>query len=265
MRKLPFARFEYRLLATLAAATLCASSACAYTLVGMYTGTTNYVSKSGNDANNGKSWATAKKTIQAAVDLCADGDTVIVDDGEYSDTTAWTASGYSNPVVVKITKRIHLVSRNGKAKTHIVGQLANTSSGVANDGTAHRCIYVSNVANVLIEGFTIRNGATAGAAAGNNTFDSAGGVCGASSSTGYLVDCDVVNCRAGVGAALSRGIVPIRCAFIGNYSVNAQYVFYRTTGAYNCVIANNGPASTASSRTTGPQAARVRASRACRA
>lgn len=218
-----------------------AAPVCGFTISGNYTGTTNYVSKSGNDANDGKSWATAKKTIQAAVDLCADGDTVIVDDGEYSDTTAWTASGYNNPAVVQITKRIHLVSRNGKAKTHIVGQLANTTSGVANDGTAHRCIYVSNIANVLIEGFTIRNGATAGAAAGNNTFDSAGGVCGASSSTGYLVDCDVVNCRAGVGAALSRGIVPIRCAFVGNYSVKAQYVFYRTTGAYNCVIANNGP------------------------
>lgn len=222
---------------------------CGFTISGNYTGTTNYVSKSGNDANNGKSWATAKKTIQAAVNLCNDGDTVIVDDGEYSDTTAWTVvnSGttYNNPTVVQITKRIHLVSRNGKHKTHIVGQLANTSSGVANDGTAHRCIYVNNVANVLIEGFTIRNGATAGAAAGNNTFDSAGGVCGGSNSSGYLVDCDVVNCRAGVGAALSRYIVPIRCAFIGNYSVNAQYVFYRTTGAYNCVIANNGPASRA--------------------
>ena len=222
---------------------------CGFTISGNYTGTTNYVSKSGSDANDGKSWATAKKTIQAAVNLCNAGDTVIVDDGEYSDTTAWTTTNsgttYNNPVVVKITKRIHLVSRNGKAKTHIVGQLANTSSGVANDGTAHRCIYVDQVANVLIEGFTIRNGATAGAAAGNNTFDSAGGVCGAGSSSGYLVDCDVVNCRAGVGAALSRSIVPIRCAFIGNYSVNAQYVFYRTTGAYNCVIANNGPASRA--------------------
>ena len=226
-----------------------AAPVCGFTLAGKYNGTTNYVSKSGSDANDGKSWATAKKTIQAAVNLCAAGDTVIVDDGEYSDTTAWstTNSGttYNNPVVVKITKRIHLVSRNGKAKTHIVGQLANTTSGLANDGTAHRCIYVNNVANVLIEGFTIRNGATAGAAAGNNTFDSAGGVCGASSSSGYLVDCDVVNCRAGLGAALSRSIVPIRCAFIGNYSVNAQYVFYRTTGAYNCVIANNGPASRA--------------------
>ena len=129
-----------------ALAGMASAPTCGYTISGNYTGTTNYVSKSGSDANDGKSWATAKKTIQAAVNLCSDGDTVIVDDGEYSDTTAWTTTNsgttYNNPVVVKITKRIHLVSRNGKAKTHIVGQLANTSSGVANDGTAHRCIYV---------------------------------------------------------------------------------------------------------------------------
>ena len=174
----PIASPMCKLAAFVALAMLGLTPARAFTLAGNYNGTTNYVSKSGSDANDGKSWATAKKTIQAAVNLCSDGDTVIVDDGEYSDTTAWTTTNsgttYNNPVVVKITKRIHLVSRNGKAKTHIVGQLANTSSGVANDGTAHRCIYVDQVANVLIEGFTIRNGATAGAAAGNNTFDSAG-------------------------------------------------------------------------------------------
>ena len=228
-----------------------AAPVCGFTLAGKYNGTTNYVSKSGSDANDGKSWATAKKTIQAAVNLCVAGDTVIVDDGEYSDTTAWTITNsgttYNNPVVVKITKRIHLVSRNGKAKTHIVGQWANTLSGIANDGTAHRCIYIANVADVLIEGFTIRDGATAGGGAGNNNFDSAGGVCGGTGSSNcYLVDCDVVNCRAGLGAALSRGIVPIRCAFVGNRGVTAtstSHVFYRTDAAYNCLFVANGPAS----------------------
>ena len=45
------------------------SPVCGFTISGNYTGTTNYVSKSGSDANDGKSWATAKKTIQAAVNL----------------------------------------------------------------------------------------------------------------------------------------------------------------------------------------------------
>ena len=239
-----------KLVALLAVALLEVSQVSALTLVGQFTGTTNYVSKSGNDANNGKSWATAKKTIQAAVNLCNAGDTVIVDDGEYSDTTAWSSSGYNNPTVVQINKSIRLVSRNGKAKTHIVGQWANTSTGVANDGTAHRCIYIGKVQNVLIEGFTIRDGATAGAGAGNNDFDSAGGVCGGNSTSNcsncYLLDCDVVNCRAGLGAALSRGILPIRCVFRGNRGVNAtstSHVFYRSNAAYNCLFVGNGPAS----------------------
>ena len=74
-----------------------------FTLEGTFTGTTRYVSKSGSDSNGGTSWDDAKLTIQAAVDLCADGDTVVVDDGEYSDTTPWTSmndKSYSLPTVV---------------------------------------------------------------------------------------------------------------------------------------------------------------------
>lgn len=218
----------------------------AFTLEGTFNGTTRYVSKTGSNANGGTSWADAKLTIQAAVNLCSNGDTVIVDDGEYSDTTSWTATDggttYTIPTVVQISKRIHLLSRNGKHKTHIVGQWANTSTGVANDGTAHRCIYVgNNGANSLIEGFTIRDGSVAAATAGNKSYDCGAGVYGATSGDTYLVDCDVVNCRAGTGAAAARKVVPIRCAFIGNRGSSGGQVFYRTDYAYNCVFANNGP------------------------
>lgn len=230
--------------AMLAATTLTAN---AFNLTA-FNGTTRYVSKSGSDANGGTSWNDAKLTIQAAVDLCADGDTVIVDDGEYSDTTSWstTDSGttYTIPTVVQITKRIHLVSRNGKHKTHIVGQWANTSTGVANDGTAHRCIFIgASVGNVLIEGFTIRDGSVAAATAGNKSYDCGAGVYGnTGSGQTYLLDCDVVNCRAGTGAAAARKVVPIRCAFAGNRSVSETgHVFYRTSYAYNCVLSANGP------------------------
>lgn len=243
-----------------AAAMLAATTLTAFglTLEGTFNGTTRYVSKSGSDSNGGTSWEDAKLTIQAAVNLCADGDTVIVDDGEYADTTAWTTtiSGttYNNPCVVKITKRIHLVSRNGKFKTHIVGKWSSPATPIANDGTARRCIYIdgpNNAVGTLIEGFTIRDGATAGSAAGNNAVDSGGGICGGASSAvtdkkWYVLDCDFVNCRAGIGAAISRGCIPIRCAFVGNCAVNStatQHVFYRTSYAYNCVFANNGPAS----------------------
>ena len=220
-----------------------------FTLEGTFTGTTRYVSKSGSDSNGGKSWGDAKLTIQAAVDLCASGDTVVVDDGEYSDTTQWTSPSDKTktlPTVVQITKRIHLVSRNGKHKTHIVGRWADTETGTGTG--AARCIYIQGTASAndaangtLIEGFTIRDGATEAATANNTDYDSAGGICGGTGVNGkglaYVVDCDIVNCRAGTGAAISRGIVPIRCAFVGNRGVQStgtQHVFYRTLYAYNC-------------------------------
>ena len=220
----------------------------AFTLEGTFNGTTRYVSKTGSNANGGTSWNDAKLTIQAAVNICADGDTVIVDDGEYSDTTTWSTTDggttYTIPTVVQISKRIHLVSRNGKFKTHIVGQWANTSTGVANDGSAHRCIYVgASVANVLIEGFTIRNGSVAATTAGNKSYDCGAGVYGnTGSGNTYVLDCDILNCRAGTGAAAARKVVPIRCAIVGNYGVQSGgHVFYRTEYAYDCVFANNGP------------------------
>ena len=37
----------------------------------------------GNDANDGRSWTTAKATIQGAVDASSDGDTIVVADGRY--------------------------------------------------------------------------------------------------------------------------------------------------------------------------------------
>lgn len=250
------------MLATAALAALTVLPASGITLEGQFNGTTRYVSKSGNDSNGGTSWDDAKLTIQAAVNLCNDGDTVIVDDGEYSDTTPWTATAYNNPCVVNITKRIHLVSRNGKHRTHIVGQWSSASAPVANDGNAHRCIYIdgpNNAVGTLIEGFTIRDGATAGAGTGNNAVDSAGGVCGGATSaigaiTGYIVDCDIVNCRAGIGAALSRGIIPIRCAFVGNRAVasGAQpHVIYRTSYAYDCVFSGNGSGTRSTSNNDG--------------
>ena len=219
-----------------------------FTLEGSFTGTTRYVSKSGSDSNGGTSWDDAKLTIQAAVDLCADGDTVVVDDGEYSDTTPWTSTNdksYSLPTVVQITKRIHLVSRNGKFKTHIVGKWADTANGIENNGGAHRCIFVAASAkDVLVEGFTIRNGATAGATAANKDYDCGGGVYGATSGNTYLVDCDVVDCIAGTGGAAARKVVPIRCSFVGNKGVQGvsnAHVLYRTDYAYNSVFADNGP------------------------
>lgn len=59
--------------------TLCTAALCA-------SATIRYVSPSGNDANNGTSWATAKATIMAALGASSSGDEVYVAAGTYNET-----------------------------------------------------------------------------------------------------------------------------------------------------------------------------------
>ncbi|MBI2441381.1 MAG: hypothetical protein HYV35_08430, partial [Lentisphaerae bacterium] len=96
----------------------------------MAQGATYYVSPSGNDANNGTSWALAKQTIQATINRATSGDTVLVADGTYA------------PITIRQGVTVHSV--NGAQVTIIDG------GGVA------RCVYMS--ANAALDGFTVTNG-----------------------------------------------------------------------------------------------------------
>lgn len=200
--------------------------------------TTYYVSKTGS-GGDGKSWETAKTTIQAAVDLCAAGDTVIVDDGEYADTTDVTISSTPVPTVVKISKQITLKSRNGKEKTHIVGAHANTANGLG--AGAHRGIY-NTASGTLIQGFTIRDCATVGTEnAVNNRFSNGGAIsCGSSAVSCSVVDCTIDNCCAGQGGACDNRVDFFRCLITRCRAVGVIQVFYRGSYAANCIIANCG-------------------------
>jgi hypothetical protein len=97
---------------------------------------TFYVSPSGNDANNGSSWAQAKRTIQAAITVAAmTNDVVLVADGTYG------------PIVVDkstILPSITIRSVNGPAVTIIDG------------GGNARCVEL--VSTVTLDGFTLTNG-----------------------------------------------------------------------------------------------------------
>jgi hypothetical protein len=95
---------------------------------------TVYVAPDGNDAADGTSWATAKQTIQAAVNAASDGDTVLVTNGTYALTNS-----------IEITKGMTLSGVNGAENTIISGQ------------NQVRCMYV-NHADAVIEGLTIANG-----------------------------------------------------------------------------------------------------------
>lgn len=53
---------------------------------------TKYVSKGGNDSNDGSSWALSKLTIQGAVTAATSGDTIEIGSGEYNEAVSWTGT-----------------------------------------------------------------------------------------------------------------------------------------------------------------------------
>ena len=110
----------------------------------------------GNDANDGRSWTTAKATIQGAVDASSDGDTIVVADGRYEPIS--TAN-----------KTIAICSLNGPETTIIDGSL-QWARGVTN-----RCATLGSTtshADTFLSGFTLTNGiATYGGGSQCGTLD----------------------------------------------------------------------------------------------
>ena len=98
-----------------------------------------YVSPSGNDANSGTSWDTAKKTIQAGINAASTNDTVLVANGTYVVTQQ-----------IEIKKSITVKSVYGASSTIIDGNYPNTTN---------RVLYVfSGDPVAVVDGFTIQNG-----------------------------------------------------------------------------------------------------------
>lgn len=73
-----------------------------------------------DDTGDGKSVETAKRTIQAAVDAAASGDTVTVLPGVYDEGENADKDGMPNRVVID-NKKLTIRSRDGRDSTHIVG------------------------------------------------------------------------------------------------------------------------------------------------
>ena len=84
-------------------------------------GATNYVNRAfGDDAWDGTTPATAKRTLQAAVNISSPGDTVLVAPGVYDEGLTVTPGGWiSNRVV--LAKDILLESTHGARETIILG------------------------------------------------------------------------------------------------------------------------------------------------
>ena len=196
-----------------------------------------------DDSGNGRSWSTAKRTLQAAVDAAFAGNTVSVRPGTYAPIT--TAN-----------KAIKIQSVNGEGVTSI------------NGGGWARCATLGTEypqTNTVLTGFTLWNGwasygggvcggtlvncslwgntsVTSGGGAGDsmlincwlegNTAQEWGG--GAVLST--LHNCTLSGNTAGNGGGASGGSL-VNCTLTGNSASCGGGVFFGTL--YNCVLTNN--------------------------
>lgn len=200
-----------------------------------------------DDSGAGTSEATAFKTIQAAVAQAAAGDTVTVLPGEYAETpvdiTDGDATSYTSKSRLWIKRRITLRSRDGAASTHIVGAYDPDSSFDGMGDNAVRCITVQKEVGAVIQGFTLRDGASRGTSStrSDSSRHRAGAVNTTSgvgnASTYTIVDCVVSNCVGTRGGALYGGTA-VRCLLIGNKASNFGCAA-RQCALYNCVITRN--------------------------
>lgn len=116
----------------------------------------------GRDGNDGFSWAKAKKTIQAAIDVSIDGDTI------------WVAGGVYAPIVVK-GRTIEIISTEGPERTIIDGGGVSCCAWLGDEN------FYQFATDTRLSGFTLRHGYR----------EIGGGV-----KYGRIDNCIVENCRA---------------------------------------------------------------------
>lgn len=193
-----------------------------------------YVSPDGDDAHDGLSLATAKKTIQVAVNAAADGDVVHVNDGTYVLAAA-----------ISLAKPLTLVGINGRDAVFIDGNndvrcmnvthpgavvegltichgqdaaFLSGIGGVNNKGIIRDCAIISNNAALGLGGIA-NAGRMTGCLVYTNTGLLIGGV--ANSAEGVMADCVVSGNYAGVAAGLSNDGLVSNCVVTANNSVSS--------------------------------------------
>ena len=202
--------------------------------------------EAGNDSTGAKNDETKPyATIQAAVDAAVGGDEIRVKPGVYDTGEKYVAALESRNRVYIYNKRLKIVSTGGSEVTHIVGALdPDSAAGIGAD--AIRCIAVHNGQGTVIEGFTLRNGAT------STTTSSSHPKCGGGAvmsvhidgsnryyrpTNTFVVGCVVTNCCGERGAAF-RGVMALRCRIEGNSGDNSGCAG-RDCGFINCLITGN--------------------------
>lgn len=204
----------------------------------------------GNDSNNGLSWETPKKTIQAAIDASFDGDVIYVADGTYAPITS-------------PNKSITIQSVNGAASTIIDGGGTQRCALMASSTSA------STSTNSLVRGFTFLNGFSDNSGGGSVRYgfyedcvfsnnvavgQDAGGACWAMLNRcvfrnnqaerqgGAVSSCAAYNClfignSAKDGGAANNSLLN-NCTIVGNIATNAASAFNHCI-VNNCVVYGN--------------------------
>ena len=207
MKILPTAR----LLALAAFAVFCACDA--------YAGIVYVSDTSGNDANDGSSWALAKQTIQGGVDATVAGDTVLVTNGTYNTGSRVSPNQILCKSRVVICNAITVKSVNGPSNTMIVGQGPLGENAI-------RCIWMTNGA--VLSGFTLTNGFTTSLGSGFESDDSGGGAWCQSSSV-VLTNCILIENSANrYGGGVYQGTIN-NCTLTRNSAKLGG-------GAYDCTL-----------------------------
>lgn len=183
-----------------------------------------------DDAGAGTSWATAKRTLQAAVDLAGEGDVVRVADGLYNAGSLLTP-GTTNLCRLVVTNDVTVRSENGPAGAIIAGA-ADPATG--NLGPAAvRGVFMS--AGVL-DGFTIRDGY----ALGGTGADLGTGGGGVYATGGYLTNCVIVACMGRNGGGVF-GATLYGCRVERNSAGNYGGGGYKAL-LVNCAVVQNSAA-----------------------
>lgn len=187
-----------------------------------------------DDSGDGTTWATAKKTIQAAIDI-ASNDVVLVTNGVYATggRANWPA-GYAGTTRVVISNAVivRAVSAN-PAETIISGAPDSVTGGVGPD--AIRGVYVGSGAQLI--GFTVSNGCTRAGGYGGGIYAATnsvvsncvittnqasygGGIYAASNS--HIANCMISSSQSGGwgGGVYIRGGAMLNCTIVSNF-VNA--------------------------------------------
>ena len=177
-----------------------------------------------DDSGDGLTVETAKRTIQAAVDLAKKGDVVTVMPGVYDEGEGTYASAVATPLTsarVVLTNEVHLRSFAGREKTFIKGLRRDKG-----DEKDLRCVALG-ISSAIVEGFTICGGAS----------KYGGGILSESWHKYYICDCVITNNIAYDGSGVYRGTL-INCLVAYNTATNRGGAIFQCN-AYNTIIRNN--------------------------